>query len=311
MRNISQKLLNLGTKTRFLVINVAILIIIKAALPAAGPQLASFVSNIIPFDSRGIITETNKTRVSNNLNPLNSNARLDLAASEKLSDMINGSYFAHTSPQGVTPWFWIEKNGYDYSHAGENLALGFFNADDTVSAWMKSPSHRANIINSNYTDIGVATGKATINGASQILIVQVFGKPAVVKTVVAQPTLAPPSPTVKPTTPPQPGNIAGSENTKTFPEQKQEPTKLQYVSTNTDIPPVLEPSESATNSSLPNNLNTMYQIYLGLALVLLAATIMLNGLSRKVVLSTAVHLSLLILSVVVPAATLTAKGLIF
>ena len=48
---------------------------------------------------------------------------LQEAAEKKAQDMIENNYFAHTSPQGKTPWHWVEESGYDYRYAGENLAI--------------------------------------------------------------------------------------------------------------------------------------------------------------------------------------------
>src|SRR3989344_4334180 len=176
MPKLPQKFTNLVNIRKILVFNAVLLLAIKVALPLAGPQLATIWEQITPFDPQEIIAETNKVRTANNLSPLKANFKLDAAASEKLSDRIGKGYFAHNNPEGIAPWFWIEKNGYNYTHAGENLALGFLKADETVTAWMNSPSHRANIVNTNYNEIGVATGKATINGVTGVLVVQMFGK---------------------------------------------------------------------------------------------------------------------------------------
>src|SRR3989344_7662653 len=126
----------------FILLNIMLLFFVKVVVPYAGPGLATILEQINPFDSRGIISETNKVRVASGLGTVKSNSKLDIAASEKLSNMVVNSYFAHTSPQGVTPWYWIDKNGYKYTYAGENLALGFMSADQTVKDWMNSPTHK-------------------------------------------------------------------------------------------------------------------------------------------------------------------------
>lgn len=313
----SHKLTNLLDLKKTLVLNIALLFILKIALPMVGPQFANVLDQILPFNSREIVTETNKTRAVNNLPPLESNSQLDLAASEKLTNMIAGNYFAHTSPQGVTPWYWIEKSGYNYSHAGENLALGFLRADQTVSAWMDSPSHRANIMNSNYKEIGVATGKAEINGTSGTIVVQMFGKlitSATLPSSTAKLVSAVPSPA--PSAAIADNNIAGSEvsvpvKETTSKKSRQDPVKLQYVSTDISVPAVSAPSESINNTALPFKLNGLYQIYLVLTVVLLTGIIVLKGLTRKIILTTAVNLLLLLISIITPSAAMAAKGLIF
>lgn len=317
MLKTAQKLISLLDLKKTLALNIALLFILKIALPIAGPQLANVLDQILPFNSREIVTETNKARTVNNLLPLESNAQLDLAASEKLGDMITDSYFAHTSPKGATPWYWIEKNGYNYSHAGENLALGFLRADQTVSAWMDSPSHRANIMNSNYKEIGVATGKAQINGISGTIVVQMFGKLITSATLPSSTTkLVSAVPSPAPSAAIANNNIAGSEvsvpveKTNSLKPQRG-PVKLQYVSTDISIPAVSAPSKPTNNMVLSFKLNGLYQSYLALTVILLTGIIILRRSSRKIILAAAVNLLLLFVSIIIPPAATAARSLIF
>jgi hypothetical protein len=91
--------------------------------------------------------------------------------------MIKENYFAHNSPSGKTPWFWMEKNNYDYRYAGENLAMDFHTALDQQLAWMKSPTHRKNILNQEFKEIGVAVKQGLIQGHLATITVQEFGTP--------------------------------------------------------------------------------------------------------------------------------------
>jgi hypothetical protein len=108
---------------------------------------------------------------------------LDAAATLKAQDMAKGSYFSHNSPTGVTPWHWFDAAGYSYVYAGENLAVFFTDSTAVVEAWMKSPTHRANIVGSNYREIGVGTAKGKYNGYDTVFVVQLFGAPAKKPTV--------------------------------------------------------------------------------------------------------------------------------
>jgi hypothetical protein len=90
--------------------------------------------------------------------------------------MFGYNYFAHTSPQGVNPWHWFNKANYNYTYAGENLAMNFVEAEDAMQAWMNSPTHRDNIISKNYTEIGIAVGVGKIDGVDTTIVVQLFGK---------------------------------------------------------------------------------------------------------------------------------------
>jgi hypothetical protein len=124
-----------------------------------------------------LLKYTNMQRVANGLAPLNLNPELTHAAQLKAKDMFAKDYWAHVSPDGTTPWVWIKDSGYDYLYAGENLARGFNSSSDVVTAWMNSPEHRANMLSSNYTDIGFAIQSGTLTGTDTTLVVQEFGSP--------------------------------------------------------------------------------------------------------------------------------------
>lgn len=125
--------------------------------------------------SERIVELANADRKSEGVPELMKNAKLDQAAADKAGDMILNDYFSHTSPQGITPWSWIEKENYDYNYAGENLAMDFTSAEKMNEAWMESPTHRANILNEKYKEIGVAAKEGVINGHATIVVVQMFG----------------------------------------------------------------------------------------------------------------------------------------
>lgn len=120
---------------------------------------------------------------------LSRSAKLDEAARLKAEHMAKNQYFAHHSPDGVSPWYWFEQVAYRYAHAGENLAIHFKDSDAVVAAWMDSPTHRANIANSNYTEIGVGTAKGTYEGHQTVFVVQLFGTPAVPLVATPAPAL--------------------------------------------------------------------------------------------------------------------------
>jgi hypothetical protein len=130
------------------------------------------------IDVEGVVKLVNQARVKENLEPLVVNEKLAKAAQDKADDMIAHDYFAHNSPQGITPWDWITRNKYSYKYAGENLAMGFIDVQDEQRAWMNSPDHRKNILNENYQEIGVAVESGLIDGVQTIIAVQEFGSRA-------------------------------------------------------------------------------------------------------------------------------------
>jgi hypothetical protein len=124
-----------------------------------------------------VVTMTNDERDDLDLPPLTRNAVLDAAAQLKADDMAKNGYFAHYSPAGVSPWHWFYEANYQFAHAGENLAVHFSDSGEVVEAWMDSPTHRANIVNQNYQEIGVGTAKGTYEGYDTVFVVQLFGTP--------------------------------------------------------------------------------------------------------------------------------------
>lgn len=129
------------------------------------------------ISSREVMALTNEARRAEGIQAMTMNSVLEKAAQEKAQDMLAHNYFAHISPQGLTPWYWIEKNNYEYRYAGENLAINFANAAQQQRAWMDSPTHRKNILNAKYSETGVAVAKGLMDGKEVIVTVQLFGAP--------------------------------------------------------------------------------------------------------------------------------------
>lgn len=133
------------------------------------------VSTVLP----AVVAElTNEQRSQFVQKPLIRSSLLDQAAKLKAEDMVKNSYFAHYSPDGVTPWHWFQEVGYTYAYAGENLAVHFNDSKMVVDAWMNSPTHKANIIKNEYTEIGIGTAKGVYEGYDTVFVVQLFGTPA-------------------------------------------------------------------------------------------------------------------------------------
>lgn len=128
----------------------------------------------------GVITNTNQQRAENgNLPPLVENTTLDDVATLRIDDMFAQQYFAHVGPQSESALTVASSVGYSYLALGENLALGVYAGDaGVVTAWMNSAGHRANILNTHYTQIGVAVREGTFQGANTWIAVQVFGRPS-------------------------------------------------------------------------------------------------------------------------------------
>src|ERR1700690_2719282 len=135
-----------------------------------------------------LVELTNADRQANQLPPLAINASLQTVAQMKADDMAGKGYFAHVSPDGHSPWYWFQKVGYDYTFAGENLAVDFTDSIDVEKAWMNSTMHRGNILNSHFTEIGIATASGIYQGRVTTFVVEEFASPAI------EPTALPPAP---------------------------------------------------------------------------------------------------------------------
>ncbi len=106
--------------------------------------------------AEAVIAEMNHQRSIRGLQPLQLNSTLSAAAVDRIDDMFAKHYFNHISPDGLEPWTWADRRGYDYRKMGENLAVGYPTAASVVDGWMHSPGHRANVLGSAYDEVGVA-----------------------------------------------------------------------------------------------------------------------------------------------------------
>ena len=136
------------------------------------PEVLGISTNIT---SEQLLLLVNEKRQQSGLLPLKSDPSLSVAAQKKAEDMFADNYWAHVSPSGTTPWFFIKGAGYEYVYAGENLAKGFTSAEEAVDAWMASPQHRENALSPNYQDVGFAVKTGKLQGEDTVLIVQEFG----------------------------------------------------------------------------------------------------------------------------------------
>lgn len=136
------------------------------------PQILGYAADVTVDKIYQIV---NQERQKTGLPPLSSSSELSEAATKKAADMFENNYWAHVSPNGTTPWKFILDANYDYLYAGENLAKDFDRSEDIVEAWMKSPTHRANILKPEYSDLGLAVLNGKLNGMETTLVVQEFG----------------------------------------------------------------------------------------------------------------------------------------
>ena len=106
-----------------------------------------------------VLELVNKERSKNGLSPLTLDYSLSNVATKKSQDMINKNYFDHTSPTYGSPFDMMKQFGISYRSAGENIAKGQRTPQEVMNAWMNSAGHRANILNSSFTKLGVGIAK--------------------------------------------------------------------------------------------------------------------------------------------------------
>lgn len=162
-------------KLKILIIALLCLAVLVGSVPSLR---AGALDSLSAIYASVLVSLTNKDRVAANLSELKVNPLLEKAAQMKADDMAAKGYFAHNTPEGLTPWYWFKEAGYKYVYAGENLAVNFENSEDVETAWMNSKGHFLNIVNPKYTEIGIATSTGTYKGRTAIFVVQMFGTPS-------------------------------------------------------------------------------------------------------------------------------------
>jgi hypothetical protein len=145
------------------------------------PYLLKFKGDVLGFavniQEQQLLEYTNAERLNAGLRAVKINQELNQAAMAKAKYMFAHNFWAHNAPDGTTPWKFIEDAKYNYLFAGENLAKDFEDSKGVVDAWMASPTHRANIMQEKYQDIGFAVLNGSLNGEDTTLVVQMFGTP--------------------------------------------------------------------------------------------------------------------------------------
>ena len=170
--NYRAKLLHLDFLTLYLIVVLLITVVFKQSI---------LNSNILGYATDITVNKlyelTNAKRQAEGLKPLKYDEKLAAAAQKKAQDMFTKNYWAHYSPEGLTPWNFILSSGYQYEYAGENLAKNFLFSQGVVDAWMNSTSHRKNLLRSEYQDVGFAIKNGVLNGEETTLVIQMFGAP--------------------------------------------------------------------------------------------------------------------------------------
>ena len=237
-------------------------LVLEVAVLAQGLILfknQNYLASVLPSV---VASLTNNQRTQNDLPALTVSPLLTQAAQEKANDMAAKGYFSHVSPDGTLPWKWFQEVGYNYQFAGENLAVNFNDSSDVVNAWMASPTHRANILKQQYTQVGIGMASGMYEGKSTIFVVQFFATPEAGSAVSAPDTGPPassdvaaaiPLPASAPTPQTKPAALASTPvATKSASDAVAKiPAPTELMTTNTPAPAAFEVLGAQTQIAQP------------------------------------------------------------
>lgn len=128
-----------------------------------------------------LLADTNAERQQSRLAPLKPNSQLNAAAQNKALDMATRNYWSHNTPDGRPPWIFVADQNYAYQKLGENLAAGFNDEKAAISGWMASPTHKDNLLDPNFADVGFGVARTAnytaAGGGPMTVVVAFYGKP--------------------------------------------------------------------------------------------------------------------------------------
>lgn len=167
-----------------------------------------------------LIALTNTQRSAAGLAPLNFDGRLASSAFAKAQDMLAKGYWSHTSPDGRSTWYFVGQAGYGYVTVGENLAKGFSSDTAVITGWMASSTHRANILNPAFKDIGIGIVNGVFDGEQTTIVVAHYG---------ATTAAAAPKPAPAPATPAAVSRSAAARTSTVLPAQAEIPPSPKEI----------------------------------------------------------------------------------
>ena len=141
------------------------------------PLQAYMLPDVLAEQERQLDSLINDLRAQNDLPALPANTQLTTSAQFKADDMVASGYFSHTGPNDHTFKYFLKQAGYEYRVAGENLAMGFVNAQDVMLAWEQSPLHYRNLVDSDFVEMGLGIASGNYKGKDTVFIANHFGQP--------------------------------------------------------------------------------------------------------------------------------------
>lgn len=233
------------------------------SVPTPVEQPKTVLAYATNMSSSGLLSSTNQRRSAAGVSSLKANSKLNAAAQAKANDMASRNYWSHNTPDGNPPWVFINNAGYSYTKAGENLACGFDDSTSVITGWYNSATHKANLLDSAYKDVGFGIINASNYNcgswaaSAQTIVVAMYGTPKATST----PSTASPAPTTSQTQGSNSGSVAqatpssGSSNpTPTSKKGAVDSYKVVLTVLNTDGS--VSPDTKVTLTSTPRTART-------------------------------------------------------
>jgi len=154
----------------------ALLMVVLSPVLSKRNEVLAYASDL---NIQTLLKSTNIARQDSQAKALAINPILNAAAQAKADDMVKRNYWSHITPDGKEPWSFIATAGYDYAKAGENLAYGFDSANQVIDGWMNSTSHRRNILDRSYSEVGfgIASSPNFNRNGPETVIVAMYALP--------------------------------------------------------------------------------------------------------------------------------------
>ena len=140
-------------------------------------QLAKFRADLLlAVNNARKVARTCGTTAYPAVPALTANAKLDTSSQVHAANMASKNFFSHTGLDGKSPFDRMKAAGYNFSYAGENIAAGNSTVAATMTQWLTSAGHCANIMNKNFTQIGFGYDYGATSTYKHYWV-QNFGKP--------------------------------------------------------------------------------------------------------------------------------------
>lgn len=242
-------------------LSLSIVVIVLAIMPLLYNVTTNGTMQVLGYatdiSAAGLDTVTNTQRSNNGIAPLRINNQLTQAATAKATHMFANNYWAHTAPDGTTPWFFVQSSGYAYTTAGENLAKNFLTSTGVVNGWMNSAAHRANILNAAFVDVGYGVVNGILLGQEVTLVVALYGAPTAVAQAAPPTTQSTATPVAAQPAQPAPPTSSTQEQTETkteaapiAPVEQETVTVAETLDPSTDISVVAQSTDTPAGAAV-------------------------------------------------------------